>query len=248
MNYFVTGGSRGIGAGIVLQAVREGHDVAFAYKGNREAAALVEAHAQDIRPGAKCQGYALDVGDPEMVAEVGDHILNDFETISVVVNCAGINRANLVVSMSDEEWHSVLATNLHGPFYVVRQFLHSMLSQRFGRIINMSSIQHNGAAGQANYAASKAGLHGLTQSLAKEYGRRGITANVVVPGFFDTDMTRETMPQQAKDYWTQYCPMPKGRMGDIKELAQVVTFLAGPGGGFINGQVIPVTGGLDWTY
>jgi NAD(P)-dependent dehydrogenase (short-subunit alcohol dehydrogenase family) len=248
MNYFVTGGARGIGAGIVLQAVREGHDVAFAYRGNREAAATVEAQAQQLRPGCQCRGYVMDVASAEQVTEVGDQILDHFDGIGVVVNCAGINRANLVVSMSDEEWHSVLATNLHGPFYVIRQFLPTMLSGRFGRIINISSIQHSGAAGQANYAASKAGLHGLTSTLAKEYGRKGITANVVVPGFFDTDMTRETMPPQAKEYWAQYCPMPKGRMGTIEELATVVTFLAGPGGSYINGQVIPVTGGLDWTY
>ena len=248
MNYFVTGGARGIGAGIVLQAVREGHDVAFAYRGNTQAAAKVEAEAQVLRPGCQCRGYVMDVGSSEQVTAVGDQILDDFDGISVVVNCAGINRANLVVSMSDEEWHSVFATNLHGPFYVIRQFLSSMLASRFGRIINVSSIQHSGAAGQANYAASKAGLHGLTMSIAKEYGRRGITANVVVPGFFDTDMTRETMPPQAKEYWAQYCPMPKGRMGTIEELASVVTFLAGPGGAYINGQVIPVTGGLDWTY
>jgi len=247
-NYFVTGGARGIGAGIVLQAVREGHDVAFAYKGNRDAAATVEQQAQALRPGARCRGYVMDVSDSAQVTTIGDEILDEFESIGVVVNCAGINRANLVVSMSDEEWHSVLATNLHGPFYVIRQFLASMLAGRFGRIINVSSIQHSGAAGQANYAASKAGLHGLTASLAKEYGRKGITANVVVPGFFDTDMTRETMPPQAKEYWAQYCPMPKGRMGRIDELATVVTFLAGPGGSYINGQVIPVTGGLDWTY
>lgn len=247
-NYFVTGGARGIGAGIVLQAVREGHDVAFAYKGNREAAAAVERQAQALRPGCKCRGYVMDVSDSAQVTAIGDEIIDEFESIGVVVNCAGINRANLVVSMSDEEWHSVLATNLHGPFYVIRQFLSSMLAGRFGRIINVSSIQHSGAAGQANYAASKAGLHGLTASLAKEYGRKGITANVVVPGFFDTDMTRETMPPQAKEYWAQYCPMPKGRMGRIDELATVVTFLAGPGGSYINGQVIPVTGGLDWTY
>jgi len=247
-NYFVTGGARGIGAGIVLQAVREGHDVAFAYKGNREAAAAVERQAQALRPGCKCRGYVMDVSDSAQVTAIGDEIIDEFESIGVVVNCAGINRANLVVSMSDDEWHSVLATNLHGPFYVIRQFLSSMLAGRFGRIINVSSIQHSGAAGQANYAASKAGLHGLTASLAKEYGRKGITANVVVPGFFDTDMTRETMPPQAKEYWAQYCPMPKGRMGRIDELATVVTFLAGPGGSYINGQVIPVTGGLDWTY
>jgi 3-oxoacyl-[acyl-carrier protein] reductase len=248
MNYFVTGGSRGIGAGIVLQAVREGHDVAFAYASNREAAAKIEAEARALRPGCKIQGYQLDVSDPAQVTAVGDQVLEDFGEIGVVVNCAGINRANLVVSMSDEEWHGVLGTNLHGPFYVIRQFLQSMLSARFGRIINISSIQHSGAAGQANYAASKAGLHGLTLTLAKEYGRKGITANVVVPGFFDTDMTRDSMPPQAKEYWAQYCPMPKGRMGRVDELATVVTFLAGPGGGYINGQVIPVTGGLDWTY
>jgi NAD(P)-dependent dehydrogenase (short-subunit alcohol dehydrogenase family) len=248
MNYFVTGGARGIGAGIVLQAVREGHDVAFAYRGNTDAAAKVEAQAKALRPGCQCRGYVMDVASADQVTSVGDQILEDFDGIGVVVNCAGINRANLVVSMSDEEWHSVLATNLHGPFYVIRQFLPTMLSSRFGRIINVSSIQHSGAAGQANYAASKAGLHGLTATLAKEYGRKGITANVVVPGFFDTDMTRETMPPQAKEYWAQYCPMPKGRMGTIEELATVVTFLAGPGGSYINGQVIPVTGGLDWTY
>lgn len=248
MNFFVTGGSRGIGAAIVLAAVREGHDVAFAYRSNEAAARKVEAEAQAIRPGCKCKGYALDVARSDQVGEVADQVLNDFDSVEVVVNCAGINRANLVVSMSDEEWHEVLATNLHGPFYVVRAFLSQMLAARFGRIVNISSIQHSGAAGQANYAASKAGLHGLTQTLAKEYGRKGITANVVVPGFFDTDMTRETMPQQAKDYWQQYCPMPKGRMGTLEELAAVVLFLVGPGGGFINGQIIPVTGGLDWTY
>ncbi|MCY0992360.1 MULTISPECIES: SDR family oxidoreductase [Nannocystis] len=247
MNFFVTGGSRGIGAGIVLEAVRAGHDVAFAYRSNDDAARKIEAEAAAIRPGAKVKGYALDVSRSDRVGEVADAVLEDFDSVEVIVNCAGINRANLVVSMSDEEWHDVLATNLHGPFYVVRAFLPAMLAARFGRIVNISSIQHNGAAGQANYAASKAGLHGFTQALAKEYGRKGITANVVVPGFFDTDMTRETMPQAAKDYWQQYCPMPKGRMGTLAELAATVLFLA-TGGSFINGQVVPVTGGLDWTY
>jgi len=167
--------------------------------------------------------------------------------MEVIVNCAGVNRDNLVVAMGDDEWREVLATNLDGPFYVCRQFLNTLMANRFGRIINISSIQHNGGTGQANYAAAKAGLHGLTKTLAKEYGRRGITANVVVPGFFDTDMTRETMPQVNKDYWKQYCPMPKGRMGKVEELAAVVDFLA-QRDSFINGEVINVTGGLGWTY
>lgn len=248
MNYFVTGGSRGIGAGIVLQAIEQGHDVAFAYARNKDAADTVVARAKELRPDAKCVGYQMNVADSAAVEAVSDEVLDEFDTIEVVVNCAAVNRDNLLVSMSDEEWAEVIATNLTGPFYVCRQFLTSMLAGRFGRIINISSIQNNGGTGQGNYAASKAGLHGLTKTLAKEYGRKGITANVVVPGFFDTDMTRETMPQLNKDYWAKYCPMPKGRMGEISELAGVVNFLASPAGGFVNGEVINVTGGLNWTY
>ncbi len=248
MNYFITGGSRGLGAGIVLQAVSEGHDVAFAYARNEDAANKVIAQAKELRADAKVIGYQADVGDSAQVEKIGDQILEDFDSIEVVVNCAGINRDNLIVQMSDEEFMDVMRVNLAGPFYVARYFLPQMMAGRFGRVINVSSVQHNGGTGQGNYAASKAGLHGLTKTIAKEYGRRGVTANVVVPGFFDTDMTRETMPQVNKDYWKQYCPMPKGRMGEIGELAKTVTFLASEGGGFINGQVIHVTGGLDWTY
>ncbi len=248
MKWFVTGGSRGIGAGIVLDAIESGHEVAFTYVRNEEAAKKVIAEAEALRPGCVCKAYRLQVSDAADVERCVDEVLEDFETIEVVVNCAGVNRDNLVVSMADEEWDEVIATNLSGPFYVIRQFLPTLLSNRFGRIINVSSIQNNGGTGQANYAASKAGLHGLTKTVAKEYGRKGITANVVVPGFFDTDMTRETMPQIAKDYWKQYCPVPKGRMGKISELAKTVAFLASEGGGFVNGEVINVTGGLDWTF
>lgn len=248
MIYFVTGGSRGLGAGIVLDAISNGHDVAFAYARNKDAADTVVAKAKELDPARKCIGYQMNVADSAEVERVADAVLDEFDTVEVLVNCAGVNRDNLLVSMSDEEWAEVIATNLTGPFYVCRQFLTAMLANRFGRIINVSSIQHNGGTGQGNYAASKAGLHGLTKTLAKEYGRKGITANVVVPGFFDTDMTRETMPQLNKDYWAKYCPMPKGRMGEISELAGVVNFLASPAGGFVNGEVINVTGGLNWTY
>ncbi len=246
-NYFVTGGSRGLGAGIVLEAIANGSDVAFCYRSNKAAAEDVVKRALALRPDARCKAYQLDVSDATQVGEVADQVIEDFEDIGVVVNCAGVNRDNLVISMADDEWAQVIATNLSGPFYVIRAFLSNMLANRFGRIINVSSIQFNGGSGQANYAASKAGLHGLTKTVAKEYGRKGITANVVVPGFFDTDMTRETMPQAAKDYWKKHCPMPKGRMGYISEIAKTVAFLASPGGGFINGDVINVTGGLNWT-
>lgn len=251
MHYFVTGGSRGIGAGIVAHAARKGHHVAFTYVANAEAAARSQAAAEAAAREAghsdvQVRSYQLDVKDAAAVERVSEQVLDDFDTVEVVVNCAGINSDNLVVSMSDEQWREVLATNLDGPFFVCRSFLQTLLANRFGRIINISSIQHRGGTGQANYAAAKAGLHGLTLTLAKEYGRRGITANVVVPGFFDTDMTRETMPQAHKDYWKQYCPMPKGRMGTVDELAAVVEFLASRES-FINGEVIHVTGGLGWT-
>jgi NAD(P)-dependent dehydrogenase (short-subunit alcohol dehydrogenase family) len=252
MYYFVTGGSRGIGAGIVEYAARRGHHVAFTYIGNLEAAErskqTAEAAGRAAGHEVQIRHYQLDVKNPAAVEAVADKVLDEFETMEVIVNCAGVNRDNLVVSMADEEWREVLATNLDGPFYVCRQFLQTLIANRFGRIINISSIQHEGGTGQANYAAAKAGLHGLTKTLAKEYGRRGITANVVVPGFFDTDMTRETMPQINKDYWKQYVPMPKGRMGKVEELAAVVDFLSSEGGAFINGEVINVTGGLGWTY
>jgi NAD(P)-dependent dehydrogenase (short-subunit alcohol dehydrogenase family) len=244
VNFFVTGGSRGIGAAIVLQAVREGHDVAFTYVHNAGKAAEVCAQALAIRPGARCRAHELDAGNSAMVEKVADAVLDEFDSIDVVVSNAGINKNNLVVSMSDDEWESVIRTNLTGAFYVCRQFLPSMLANRFGRIILVSSLGHSGVSGQANYCASKAGLHGLCSALAKEYGRRGITANLVVPGFFDTDMTREGMSESNKSFWLQYCPA--GRMGGLDEIAKTTTFLASDGAGFINGQAIPVNGGLDW--
>ena len=247
MYWFVTGGSRGIGAGIVLEAIEQGHDVAFTYVRNADAAEATIAKAKEIRPDCQIKAYQLQVADGAQIEKVADQVLEDFETIHVVVNSAGVNRDNLVVSMADEEWDEVIATNLTGPFKIIRQFLPTLMANRFGRIINISSIQNNGGTGQANYSASKAGLHGLTKTLSKEYGRRGITSNVVVPGFFDTDMTRETMPDIAKQYWKQNCPVPKGRMGEISELAKTVAFLASEGAAFINGEVVNVTGGLNVT-
>jgi NAD(P)-dependent dehydrogenase (short-subunit alcohol dehydrogenase family) len=244
MNFFVTGGSRGIGEAVVLQAVEEGHDVAFTYVQNRQKAAAVEERARQVRDGAKCKAYRLDVGCSAEVEAVADSVLNDFDSVDAVVCNAGINKNNLVVSMSDDEWDCVIRTNLTGSFYVCRQFLPSMLANRFGRIVLVSSLGHSGVSGQANYCASKAGLHGLCSALAKEYGRRGITANLVVPGFFDTDMTREGMSEANKSFWIQYCPA--GRMGELKEVAKTTTFLTSERASFVNGQAIAVNGGLDW--
>ena len=246
MNFFVTGGSRGIGAELVRVACHAGHNVAFGYRREQGAAEEVISAATAEASSGRCLAYQLDVADAAAVERVGDQVLGDLDSISVVVNCAGINRDNLLVAMSDEEWADVLATNLNGPFYVSRHFLPGMLSARFGRVINISSIQARGARGQCNYAASKAGLEGLTFSLAKEYGRRGVTANVIAPGFFDTDMTRDGLPEAAREYWRAHCPAPKGRMGKVDEIAKAVLFLASRDAAYINGQVLRLGGGLDW--
>ncbi len=244
MVFFVTGGSRGIGEAIVLEAVREGHDVAFTYRHRQEQALEVVAHARRLRPEGTCRAYQLDVRDSAAVEEVGDRVLEEFETVHVVVANAGVNVNNLAVSMSDDEWKTVIDTNLTGAFYVCRYFLSPFLAQGFGRIILVSSIGAHGVSGQVNYAASKAGLLGLSAALAKEYGRKGITSNVVVAGFFDTDMTREGMSESNRSFWLQYCPA--GRIGELGEVSKVVVFLASEAASFINGQAIGVTGGLDW--
>ena len=244
MIFFVTGGSRGIGESIVLEAVRQGHDAGFTYLKNEKRAMQVMDAAQQINRGSRCRAYQLDVRSSAAVEEVGDRFLDDFGSVEVVVANAGINKNNLVASMSDEEWDDVLRTNLTGAFYVCRQFLPAMLANGAGRFILMSSLGYSGVSGQANYCASKAGLHGLCSSMAKEYGRKGITTNVVVPGFFDTDMSRDGMSQSNREFWIQFCPV--GRIGELHEVAHVVMFLASKEASFVNGQTIAVTGGLDW--
>jgi NAD(P)-dependent dehydrogenase (short-subunit alcohol dehydrogenase family) len=247
MNFFITGGSRGIGAALVEHAVEEGHDVAFTYISNEAKAHEVAKKCAALRDGAIVRCYQLDVSDPAAVDSVMERVVEDFETLDVVVNNAGVTRDGLVMSMTNEEWNDVINTNLSGPFYVIRAALPILIANKYGRIINISSVVFSGATGQANYAASKSGMHGLTRSVAKEYGRKRITANSVVPGFFDTDMTREHMPDQVKSFWKTYAPIHKGRVGELRELTSVVMFLASDKAGFINGQEIMVTAGLDWT-
>jgi NAD(P)-dependent dehydrogenase (short-subunit alcohol dehydrogenase family) len=246
MIYYITGGSRGIGANLVKRVVEAGDDVAFTYVQAADQAEKVVAEAKALREDANVRCYQLDLRDPKQIESVHDQVVDDFETFDVVVNNAGISRDSLLMAMSDEEWDEVIAANLTGPFHVCRAALPTLIANRYGRIINISSVVAEGATGQANYAASKAGLHGLTKSIAKEYGRKRITANVVVPGFFETDMTRENMPEAIRGFWKQYAPVPKGRGGELDELASVIMFLASKGASFVNGQEIRVTGGLDW--
>jgi len=246
MIYFITGGSRGIGANLVEQVLAAGHHVAFTYVKSAERAQQIVEQAKERYPDAQCRCYQLDVRQREQVDGVLDQVADDFDTIDVVVNNAGISRDSLMMAMSDEEWDEVIATNLTGAFYVCRAALPTLIANRYGRIINISSVVAEGATGQANYAAAKAGLHGLTKSIAKEYGRKRLTANVVVPGFFETDMTRANMPDQIRGFWKTYAPVHKGRTGELEELSAVIMFLASKEAGFINGQEIRVTAGLDW--
>jgi len=247
MIYFITGGSRGIGANLVEQVLEAGHEVAFTYVKSKESAEKIVASANERHPKSRCRCYQLDVRQREQVDEVLDRVADDFDTIDVVVNNAGISRDSLMMSMSDEEWDEVIATNLTGTFYVCRAVIPTLIANRYGRIINISSMVAEGATGQANYAAAKSGLHGLTKSIAKEYGRKRITANVVVPGFFETDMTRANMPEQIRGFWKTYAPVHKGRTGELSELSAVIMFLASKGAAFVNGQEIRVTAGLDWS-
>jgi NAD(P)-dependent dehydrogenase (short-subunit alcohol dehydrogenase family) len=244
MVIFVTGGSRGIGAAVVLEAVRQGHEVAFTYLSQRGRADEVISRAREIDSARQVRAYPLDVRSSAAVEEVGDAVLDDFGTVDAIVANAGINLNGLVISMADEEWQTVIDTNLTGTFYVCRQFLTTFLANGAGRIVIMSSLGHSGVSGQASYAASKAGLLGLSATLAKEYGRKGITSNVVLPGFFDTDMTREGMSESNRDFWLRYCPL--GRVGGVDEVASVVLFLASDAASYVNGQAIAVNGGLDW--
>ena len=243
MSFVVTGGSRGIGRAVVLAAVRQGHDVAFTYRANAAAAEETIAAAREIDPNRKVIGYVLDQRDPDAVEDVGWTIGDDFQDTRVVVCNAGINKDNLAFSMTNAEWKDVIDTNLSGSFYIARQFLSSLLASGNGRLIFMSSVATDGLTGQANYAASKAGILGLMRTLAKEYGRKGLTSNAIIPGFFDTDMTRDTMSTGHQEFWRKFCPV--GRMGTMDEIAAAVLFLASPEASFVNGVALPVTGGLD---
>lgn len=244
MKFFITGGSRGLGAALVLRAAAAGHDIAFTYHRQQASAEAIAAQARQLNPSGQIQCYALDVKDSAQVETVGNQVLDAFETVEIVVNNAGVSRPNLLVAMSNTDWDEIIATNLTGAFYVCRFFLPMLISNDDGgRIINISSVVAHGMSGMANYAAAKAGLIGLTKALAKEYGRKNITANVILPGYFESDMQ---MSEKMQTFWREFAPVPKGRAGHPDELADLVLFLSSPAGAFMNGEALHITGGLDW--
>lgn len=236
----VTGASRGIGRAIALRLAREGAAVAAIYSGGREAA---EALCAEIREqGGKAEPYRCDVSDAGAVREAVRRIAQDFGGIDILVNNAGITIDRLVPQMSEEDFEQVLNVNLKGAFHMIRQTYMTFARKRAGRIINIASVSGlTGGAGQANYSAAKAGLIGLTKSVARELAGRNVTCNAVAPGLIDTAMTRD-MNGDAKQRILGAVPMQ--RMGTPEDVADLVLFLASDLSGYITGEVIRVDGGL----
>jgi len=233
----VTGASRGIGAAIADLLAAQGATVIGTATSASGAAAIGERLAAH---GGR--GRELDVTDPAAVEALVESIAKEFGPVSVLVNNAGITRDNLLMRMKDEDWQAILDTNLSSVYRTSKAVLRGMMKARKGRIVNIASvIGVTGNAGQANYAAAKAGIIGFSKSLAKEIGSRGITVNVVAPGFIDTDMTRG-LPEDAKTAMLGQIAL--GRLGSPEDIAQAVAFLAGPTATYITGETLHVNGGM----
>jgi 3-oxoacyl-[acyl-carrier protein] reductase len=235
----VTGAGRGIGRAIALKFAAEGADVACVSR----TAENSEKVAAEVRAlGRKAWAVAVDVADATAVAAAAEKILADCGRVDILVNNAGVTRDGLLMRMSDADWDTVVDTNLKGAFLVTRGFCRAMIKQRSGRIINISSvIGLIGNAGQCNYAASKAGLIGLTQSTARELASRGITVNAIAPGFIETDMTSVLKDELRAVLLKQ---IPLGSFGQGEDIANAALFLAGPGARYVTGQVLTVDGGM----
>jgi 3-oxoacyl-[acyl-carrier protein] reductase len=232
----VTGGSRGIGKASVLTLAKAGFDVAFSYAAN-EAAALEVQHAVQAL-GRRCLTIKADAASVEQATKLVQQTATDLGRLDVLVNNAGITKDNLLIRLSDDDWENVLKTNLSGVFYTTRAAAKIMMKQRYGRIVNITSVVGvHGNAGQGNYAASKAGVIGFTKSMAKELGSRNITVNAVAPGFITTDMTDHLPTDKIVEH------IPLGRLGAPDDIANAVLFLV-TSGNYVTGQVLQVDGGL----
>ena len=236
----VTGGGRGIGRAVALRLAAEGANVAISYRSNDDAA---QETAEAVREaGVECEVFKGDVASPEDVQVLFEGVKGAFGRLDILVNNAGVTRDNLIMRMKEEEFDEVLRTNLGGTYLCTRAALRPMIRARWGRIVNVSSVVGLvGNAGQANYAASKAGIIGFTKSVAREVAQRGITANAVAPGYVETELTG-SLPENVKE--TIRTQVPMGRFGEAQEVAEVVTFLAGEGAGYVTGQTIAVDGGM----
>lgn len=237
----VTGASRGIGKAIALALVQQGHTVVGSATTEIGAAAIT-GYLQHAGAPAGSKGVVLNVTDAAAVDSLIDGLQKELGGLQVLVNNAGITNDNLAMRMKDEDWDIVLETNLKSVFRLCRAAMRGMMKARAGRIINISSVvASSGNPGQANYCAAKAGLEGLTRSLARELGSRNVTVNCVAPGFIETDMTNVLPEAQAAQLKQQ---IPLGRMGQPAEIAAAVAYLASPLASYVTGQVLHVNGGM----
>jgi 3-oxoacyl-[acyl-carrier protein] reductase len=236
----VTGSSRGLGRAMALEFGKRGYTVAVHYSSSQGPA---EEVAELIRQsGAKTAVYGANVADATACQELTKQVTTDLGSLDILVNNAGITKDTLALRMKEEDWTSVIDTNLSSAFYLSKAALRGMLRNTWGRIINISSVVGiMGNVGQANYVTAKAGLIGLTKALAKEYASKGITVNAVAPGFIESDMTASLPEDLKKSYLAQ---IPVGRFGKPEEVANVVTFLASEDAAYVNGQTITVDGGM----
>ncbi|GAB7529261.1 SDR family oxidoreductase [Pseudomonas sp. 3A(2025)] len=244
MNFLITGGTRGIGRCIAEQALAAGHNIAFTWNHDAEAAADLERHAAERHAGQRCLGLRLDLADGAAIDRACDQADSALDGIDVLVGNAAINRPSLAISLPDADWRAVMDVNLDGNFRLCRALLPGFVARRRGRIVLLSSVAAQGMTGQIAYNVSKAGLIAMAATLAREYGRRGITANALVLGLIDTDMSRKTAPAKTFEHWLGQCPT--GRLGTPQDVAQAVLYLVSDGASFVNGQAINLTGGLDW--
>lgn len=236
----VTGASRGIGRAIAQALAKQGADVLVNYNGSRERA--LEVVSEIEQNGGRAEAVACDVADFTACGKLVEEVIAKYGHVDILVNNAGVTRDNLILRMTEEEYDKVLDTNLKGAFNTIRHLSRYFLKQRGGKVINISSVSGvMGNAGQSNYAASKAGLIGLTKSVARELAGKGICVNAVAPGYIATDMT-DALPEKAREGLLQMIPM--GKIGQPEDIAQMVVFLAGSGSDYITGQVIHVDGGM----
>jgi len=236
----ITGGSRGIGKAMAVEFARLGANVAILYSSNRESA---EKTLDEVKAyGVYAYAFPCDVSSFEGTKATVAEILKVFPTVDILVNNAGITKDGIVLSMSEENFDAVVDTNLKGAFNMIRHLSATIMKRKAGRILNISSVAGlMGNPGQSNYASAKAGMIGLTKSIAKELGKRGVTCNAIAPGFIDTEMT-EVLSDKVKENALQSIPL--GRMGKAEEIAKLAAFLVSEDAAYITGQVIQIDGGL----